>query len=101
MKKPQPLTLGERLQANREIQEICLSIGEDLAGHIRGKLLLLTPDEIDTLRGPQVTSDERGFYRLARVLVCAYAGERIERQWQAESTKRDTKRVKSWLRNRP
>lgn len=97
--KAQPLTPEERLQANRIIAELCQKAGEDLAGHLREKLLLMTNDEIAALRGPR--QFENGFTRLAGVLVCAFGGERLLRQWQAESTKRDTKRVKHWLRNRP
>jgi len=93
------LTPEEQAQLLAEVDEICQSIGNDLSSHIREKLALLTNGEVQQLRG--TTFAGRHFYRIARVLVCALAAERIERQWQAESTIADTKRVKRWLRNRP
>lgn len=81
-------------ETDRAIDEVCASIGKDLADYTKQQLLKLTSAELNRLR------TQPGHYRAARVLILAVAAERIASQWGAESYKQDLRRVKKIMKNR-
>lgn len=100
MKYTPQVRAGHEEVAAAAIREVCRNAGEDIADYLRAELRKLTDDELHALRGMCI-GKSNGFYRVARVMLCALGPERIDQQWQADSTIKDTKRVRRWLRNRP
>lgn len=79
---------------HKAIDEICATIGADLAGHVKAQCDKLTDGELRSLR------TQPGHYRAARLLIVLHAADRISQQWNAESYAPDLRRLKKWLRNR-